>query len=296
MAVSTPVTLESFNQWLDDHESIALTAAHNDVLAMYAFQDGDSSVSGQNTIPVGDMAATQAAAGKQLDAAKQAGNLDEMINILTSSTGNAVTSILGLSQSRTDWNPLDPDNTNNAQGFTNFVKNILKNPLFTTTQSENKTVHYQESNYDSLIDKVVDLYDGISGQDIDQVKKSIANLAKACTSRVNTSNTSTLFVQNTLNAPEGENIVVMLQQSFMMMEYNHNTGKGAPKDTYKTEITVNTLELSFNSAAWNRSYAESLAKKFTQSWDDWLNDTTTPAAPSQKAINFCFARTPEPAE
>ncbi|KHK49115.1 hypothetical protein PI87_27015 [Ralstonia sp. A12] len=212
------------------------------------------------------------------------------MDLLTQSTANAVSSILGLSQTRSGWNPLDPTEKENAQGFQRFVEQILKVPYFNTTQAETKTVHYQESNYNSLIDKVVDLYDGVTQQDKEKIKRSIVNLAKACTSRVNQKNTQTLFVQNTMHAPgNSRNIVVQLAQTFMMMELDHRTGKGAPQDQFKTEISVRVLELTFQGDIWDRSAAEKLAAKFVQSWDDWLNDSTTPPSPQQRKIAFCFS-------
>ncbi|WP_413111872.1 hypothetical protein [Thaumasiovibrio sp. DFM-14] len=290
----TPLAL--FDYWLDDHKQLTLSAAQLTTHSLFlAADEGDSNVSGQNSIGAGPNAAAEAQQGKQMDQAIAAGNLDEAIRILTASTGNAVSSILGLAQSRTGWNPLDPDNAQNAAGFENFVGSLLKVPYFNVTQSERTTVHYEESNYNSLIDKVVSLYDGVMASDVGAIKKSIVDLAQACTSRVNTQNTKTLFVQNTINAA-GQNIVVGIQQTFMMMERSHSSGKGAPKDQYKTEITVNTMELTFQGNLWNASAAEKLANKFVKSWDDWLDGSTTPPAKGQENVVFCFGdKTKQPA-
>ncbi|WP_435952935.1 hypothetical protein [Dryocola sp. BD626] len=281
-------SLSAFNEWLENDKKVSLTGPALKAHALFEVKtSGDSSVSGQNTIATGNDAAKQAAVGQDLDKAIKDQNKNEIVDILARNPGNAVTSILGLAQSRTDWNPLDPDNAKNSKGFTDFVASILKVPFFTTTQSETKTVHYEEENYNSLIDKVVDLYDGVTDQNKEKIKLSISNLIKACTSRVNTQNTDTLFVQNTLQAANG-NIVVQLQQTYMYMELDHNTGKGAPKDKYKTQIDVKVLELTFSSALWTRDAAEKLADKFVQSWDDWLNGTTTPDSAKQSRLKFCF--------
>lgn len=288
MNVNEQATLNEFCLWVDDIKQVNL---HLNKLATNSLfvipDDGDSNVSGQNTISIGSNAPAESDDGKLLDKAIQAGDNQEVVSILTNSTGNAVSSILGLAQSRTDWNPLDPDNEKNAVGFQNFVTSILKVPYFNVTQSERTTVHYEEDNYNSLIDHVVDLYDGVAGSDVGKIKKSIVDLAKACTSRVNTKNTKTLFVQNTM-AATGTDIVVGLQQTFMMMEKSHESGKGAPKDHFRTEITVNVMELTFKGNLWNRSAAEKLAAKFVKSWDDWLDDTTTPQTDNVKQIDFCF--------
>ncbi|KHN52648.1 hypothetical protein [Pectobacterium fontis] len=280
--------LATFSSWLDDDKNIKLSESSINTHQLFALSaEGDSSVSGQNSISTGTLASQESAQGKILDNAIARGDKDEITKVLTSSTGNAVSSILGLSQSRSGWNPLDPDNDSNSKGFTRFVESLLKVPYFNTTQSERTTVNYEEENYDSLISKVVDLYSGIEEKDKSKIKTSIVNLAKACTSRVNTKNTKTLFVQNTLNA-SNKNIVVQLQQTFMMMERSHTSGKGAPKDKYKTEIIVQVLELTFQGDIWTKSAAEKLAEKFAKSWDDWLNDTTTPESDDAKNIKFCF--------
>ncbi len=279
-----------FQDWLDQNDHVDSLKEKEHVLKLFAIpqSDTDSSVSGQNSIGAGDQAQAQSEAGVDLDKAIKDGKKDTVIEILTNSTGNAVSSILGLAQSRSNWNPLNPDSAKNQEGFQVFVSELLKVPIFNITQSSTTDVKYKEENYNSLIDKVVDLYDGIVEKDKTQIKNSIVNLAKACSSRVNTQNTKTLFVQNTLNAQKGENIVVGLQQTFMMMERSHATGKGAPKDSYKTEISVKTLELTFQSNLWNKQLATGLAGKFVKSWDDWLNGGTTPPAATEKSIDFCF--------
>lgn len=291
MAPTTPVTIDTFTSWLENPQSLVDSSEHGEFLQSLAVSSAEpveQTIAAQNSVPIGDAAPSEAAQGDALNQAKADGDTKKLAEILAASAGNAVTSMLGLAQSSSGWNPQDPDAAKNQQNFTKLIGILLANPLMVIKQRDTKSVHYQESNYNSLIDKVVDLYDGIAGDDIGKIKNSIANLAKASTSRVNTSNTSSLFVQNTLNAAESSDIVIMFQSSTMMMEYSHSSGKGAPKDTYKTEIDVTTIELHFNSAAWTPGMAESLAKKFTQAWDDWLNGTTTPDAPNQADIEFCF--------
>ncbi|WP_027721975.1 hypothetical protein [Maridesulfovibrio zosterae] len=277
-----------FDQWLENPQLITMEKGLTDAAFMfYIPESGDSNVSGQNSTATGSNAQKESAQGKELDEAIGKGDEEAIVRLLTNSTGNAVSSILGLAQSRTDWNPLDPNNDKNAEGFQNFIKSILKVPFFNVTQSERTTVHYEETNYNDLIDKVVDLYDGITKSDIPLIKNSIVNLAKACTSRVNTKNTKTLFVQNTMNAT-GTDIVVGIQQTFMMMERSHESHKGAPKDQYKTEITVNVMELTFKGSIWNKDAAKKLAAKFVKSWDDWLDGTTTPPEKKAAAIKYCL--------
>lgn len=280
--------LLKFHDWVDNKSTAPL---HGSLLKAHGLfkveTSGDSSVSGQNTIATGDQASYQAEVGKALDRAIKNQEKDKIIDILASNPGNAVTSILGLAKTRTTWNPLDPDNKKNAQGFMDFVEQILRVPYFRITQSEHPTVHYEEENYDSLINKVADLYAGITEASKEKVKKSIVNLAMACTSRVNTKNTDTLFVQNSIQSAN-DDIVVQLEQTYMLMERSHNTGKGAPKDKYKTQVDVKVLELTFSSALWTRDAAIKLAAKFVKSWDDWLDENTTPE--TSKHIKFCFGK------
>ncbi len=287
--------LNDFVSWLDQQENTSRAATAQQTLSRLTIPSGPSlaggsSVSGQNSVAMGNGAPEASRQGQALDVAIEKGDKKTIVDLLTESTANAVSSILGLSQTRSGWNPLDPNSAQNAQGFQRFVEQILKVPYFNTTQAETKKVHYQESNYNSLIDKVVDLYDGVTEQDKDKIKRSIVNLAKACTSRVNQKNTNTLFVQNSLHAPgNSRDIVVQLAQTFMEMELDHRTGKGAPQDKFRTEIEVNILELTFKGDIWERSAAEKLANKFIESWDDWLNDTTTPPSPHQRNVVFCFS-------
>ena len=280
--------LAKFNAWVENKHNEPLEGHLLKAHSLFRMENsGDSSVSGQNTIAIGDQAARQAEVGNALNQAIKDQNQSEIIDILANNPGNAVTSILGLAKTRTTWNPLDPDNSKNSQGFMDFVEQILRVPYFRITQSEHPTVNYEEENYDSLIDKVAELYEGITEVNKEKVKNSIVNLAKACTSRVNTQNTDTLFVQNSIQASNND-IVVQLEQTYMLMERSHSTGKGAPKDKYKTQVDVKVLELTFSSSLWTRDAAVKLAAKFVKSWDDWLNDNTTPD--TARNVTFCFGK------
>ncbi|WP_139234399.1 hypothetical protein [Kosakonia arachidis] len=72
------------------------------------------------------------------------------------------------------------------------------------------------------------------------------------------------------------------------MERSHNTGKSAPKDKCKTQVDVKVMELTFSSALWTRDAAVKLVEKFVKSWDDWLDENTTPD--TSKNIKFCFGK------
>lgn len=43
-------------------------------------------------------------------------------------------------------------------------------------------LNYREENYDDLIDKIVDIYDSITGADKQKIKNSVTQLAKAALS------------------------------------------------------------------------------------------------------------------
>ncbi|UIJ38571.1 hypothetical protein LWC08_03100 [Desulfobaculum bizertense] len=284
------VNLEKkFDQWLDGGSSISLDTKQTEIISKFTvFGEGDSQISGQNSTATGPDAAKESQQSKEVDSAKKEGDLDKLAKLLYESKGNAVASILGLAQSRSGWNPLDPEKKNNFDGFREFVSQILRVPYFSIQQSEDSSVHYSEENYDKLIDDVAGLYDSITAADKEQIKKSVVKLAKACTSRVNTSNTDTLFVQNTMNASEDGDIIVGLEQSYMLMEYDSHSGKGAPKDKYKTDIEVKVVELLFKGSIWTPEAARKLAAKFVKSWDDWLDDTSTPETSDSGKIKFCF--------
>ncbi|CAA2931257.1 hypothetical protein ARSQ2_02409 [Arsenophonus endosymbiont of Bemisia tabaci Q2] len=54
-------------------------------------------------------------------------------------------------------------------------------------------VNYQYENYNDLIDKVVNIFEGISGFDKNKIKKSVTDLAKAALSHAELKNTDTIL-------------------------------------------------------------------------------------------------------
>ncbi|PCS22318.1 hypothetical protein [Candidatus Enterovibrio escicola] len=289
MTIITKDRDQQFDTWLSDVKELRVPKELMPVRNNFVLSDlfSDSTVTGQNSIGCGIDANEQSKQGKLVDEAKERGDLVELTNLLASSTGNAVSSILGLAQSRTDWNPQDPCNINNPNGFIKFIEKLLTMPYFLAAKSEKTGVHYDNNNYDSLINNIVDLYTGLTESDKTLVKSSVISLAKACTSRVNTKNTKTLFIQQTLDASD-RNIVVRIHQTFMIMEYDKQNNKGCPTSHFGTDLDVNVLELTFQGNLWSKEAAKKLANVFVQSWDDWLQYTTTPSLDEKQPKKYCF--------
>lgn len=242
-------------------------------------------LAGENPALCGTGAAAARQAGAQISRDLHDGATQAAIDALYASIPNTVSTVLGLAQSSSGWNPVNPDDPQAAQKFVAYSERISSFPLLVLQSASTNNLHYQESNYNSLIDKISALYTDVSSRDIGAIKTSLSNIIKACTSRVNTKNTQTLFTQSTIVA-DGGTISLVLCSSTIMMEYNHQSGKGAPKDTYRTDIAARQVIYQFNASAYSKAIARSLLNKTFTSVDEWINGATTPPGPAK--VQFCF--------
>lgn len=248
----------------------------------------DAYVSGEGSLLTGIGAADARTAGNQITAAlndPQPQPSQAAIDALYSSIPNTISTVLGLAQSVSNWNPLNPSDPNGPKNFIAYTSKIASFPLLVSTQTSTSTVNYQERDYNDLINKVVGLYDGVTASDISAIKKSLVSLIQACTSQVNVTNTQTLFSQSTIVADSGATQLLICASTITMVE-NHQGGKRAPSDSFSSSVQAVKAFYNFNQGAYSKDIASALLSASFTSVNNWIPKTTTPMAPNPP--KFCF--------
>ena len=138
-------------------------------------------------------------------------------------------------------------------------------------------MEHKEEDWNATVNRIVDLYEGISSSDKEAVKNSIAALASAAMSKSGTRETKNLFVQSTIEY--SKNINVFIYWSYITMQYEK--GKST---SLQSEVDVYKMKLEFDSVMWP-CYSDIIYSEGIKSIEKWKEENTVK---SDKLEKVCF--------
>lgn len=193
---------------------------------------------------------------------------------------NGCLSVMTMARTKAGFVPTDIDDTEGQKKFMQYSKNLQSAPFFHLEMSDVSHVEHKESSWKGIIDKIVDLYEGISAEDKNKIANSIAALADAATSKAGTSQTKNLFIQSTIDY--GHEIEVYVYWSNISMVYE--SGKSTSK---QSTIDITKMLLQFDKDMW--PYYAGMVLKYNVSFiEEWLKQNSVETKESIKRI--CFYR------
>lgn len=193
---------------------------------------------------------------------------------------NGCLTVMTMARIKSGFNPTLLDDPDASQKFSNYSENLQKAPFFHLEQSDVSHLERHEKTWDSLVQSVLDLYDGVSGEDKNSIKESIGNLAKAAMNKAGVKQTKNLFVQSTINYTS--EIQVFILWSKIQMTYESG------KSTSTQEIIdISKLKLRFDKEMWPY-YAEIVLKYNISFIEEWLKENALPKqAGIRETVCFC---------
>lgn len=206
---------------------------------------------------------------------KSNGQTSKAQELLGQSPATVLAMILSLTQQQCGFNPSDPTHAGNINDFLKYVNQLFQCPVLVNEINDKVDCSYG-SDWGSSINSILGYYVGISPTDLNTIKDSLWNIARAASSCPNTSETQDLFVQNSLNI-DGSYKIYMYKTFVKMVEEKHKgSGKNAPtriKDCTSFTLYRAVFHLNCQDIA---SYSASLMSKTDSSLHSWLNDTSAP--------------------
>ncbi|MFF5994846.1 hypothetical protein AAGS61_08785 [Lysinibacillus sp. KU-BSD001] len=187
-----------------------------------------------------------------------------------------LTTILDIARIVSNYNPALPtdkesDETKKARvvAYNQYITKVLQNPLMHLKSNYEKKYTKRTSNWNTAIDEISNLYDGISERDKEKIKTSLKALAEAASSRSNTANTENIFAQNVIVCND-EEIEFCIYSSSVTMLYS-----GGKNTVKQVEFTLNETHIRFTKELWSK-YSDAVLAKHLALLDDWLTGITTP--------------------
>ncbi|MBX2829213.1 MAG: hypothetical protein KTR22_13690, partial [Flavobacteriaceae bacterium] len=195
----------------------------------------------------------------------------------------AIASILSHAQNRANFHParLTPEQL--AVYFQDYISEIDSVPFFGLLKNVNSKSKYKSKDYNKLIDQVVNLYDGVSAEDKNGIKNSIADMAKSVFSKESKEDWKNIFSQATIDLSNPSQPRLFIYYTTLHMKYERRKA-----EVKLQEFSVNKTEYAILSEliAANAERLLSIDKKRVS---DWLGESTSKERNNAK---LCF--TPEP--
>lgn len=183
--------------------------------------------------------------------------------------------LANMARNSAGYNPTDLDNAGSSTTqYQAFVKKLISCPLFIVKMSDHQSITKTSSDWNTMVDGIANTFEGIADKDKGAIVTGLKNLAQAASSKMSTTETQSLFVQNVINIDS----VISYYLYSSNTSFVENKGKGY--DTKQSVFNVLRLRLEFQTALWP-NYWQKVKDAFDGSIDDWLNDNKTTTAGTQ---------------
>lgn len=190
---------------------------------------------------------------------------------------NGCLSVMTMARNMAKFDPTNIDDEKGKEKFLAYGNKLQSAPFFFLRSSEVSHMEHKEEDWNATVNRIVDLYEGISSSDKEAVKNSIAALASAAMSKSGTRETKNLFVQSTIEY--SKNINVFIYWSYITMQYEK--GKST---SLQSEVDVYKMKLEFDSVMWP-SYSDIIYSEGIKSIEKWMEENTVK---SDKLEKVCF--------
>lgn len=192
----------------------------------------------------------------------------------------AVASILNKVQVMSDFFPQSQSEEEIANKYPLYVECISRTPFFHLMSSEVQEQDFKVSNYDVLINQIMNIYEGIRDEDRKKIETSIRDMAKSLASKRTKRAKLNLFSQSTIDLRDVNSIHLYIYDT-VLETYEQADGKGEigmQSYTVRKSKFVVLKDLI-------KAHADKLSTMDQKSVDDWLNDIKSPV---KKDIQLCF--------
>lgn len=207
--------------------------------------------------------------------ARNAGQMKAARSRLVESPATGCAMIMTLARNASGFNPRNLNQSDNQARFQDYLQQLFNCPVLHTAVNDRKEMNWS-ADWGTIVDKILEHYQGIAAQDRENIKNSLWSLAHAAASSPNTNEQLNLFVQNSIEI-EGS-IKIYLYKSFVLMRQDKHKGSGKNAPTrIKNEayFQLYRVIMDFDQAGWP-AYAPTIMERTNTSLTDWLGENTTP--------------------
>lgn len=192
----------------------------------------------------------------------------------------AMASILNHSQTRANFHPADTPPEQLAAAFSAYVTEIDKNPFLHLLDNSSDKQAFYSKDYNLLIDQVVNLYKGVTSEDLNEIKTAISDMAKSVFGQEKSEQWKNIFSQSTIDLSNLENPQFTLYYTSLHMYHDKDGKSEVSEQDYEVRRTTYLVLPDLIRA--NAATLQALDKKTV---DGWLGESTSP---EKSDATLCF--------
>lgn len=183
--------------------------------------------------------------------------------------------VANMARNAAGYNPADLSNAGASSAqYQAFVAKLVSCPLYTVMMSDTQSITKTSSDWNTMIDGIADTFEGIAQEDKDSIVAGLKNLAQAASSKMSTTQTEAVFVQNVVNVDD----VISYYLYSTQTNFIETQGKGY--DTKQSTFNVLRLRLQFQTDLWPM-YWQQIKNAFDGSIVGWIGDNSSSTAGTQ---------------
>lgn len=200
---------------------------------------------------------------------------EEFLEEFRTNYASGCTTVLSLAQKSTEYNPF----YNSESEFFKYLEAIIKCPFFLLASFEEICLERKEKNWNSMLDEIVNLYDGVMEIDRQKIKNSIINLIKSVCSQKKNFCSQKLFFQSVINVQNNKTSLKVTENETCdrVQVYLYYTvidlydTKSKSVESRQSHVTMKRCTLDFNKSTWYEN-AHLIKKENASFVTDWLAD------------------------
>jgi len=201
-----------------------------------------------------------------------------LVTALRQSPLTGCTSVMDLALSSSGWNPIDPRQIGNHEGFARYVHDLAATPFFNAPSFGNNELNLQAfPNPQAMVGAIASAMPGITDRDQQRVVNAILSLSHNVFGQggdnIHADAQATLFAQQALTVGN-QDIVANLYWCQVIMHYEKHTNKSSVSVSSQSLFRVEHVWLTFPTSRW-AAYAEEVAKRKVTAVDEWLKQNST---------------------
>lgn len=207
---------------------------------------------------------------------------------LAESPANGLAIISTIAMGGINYDPQKPSMLGNSEAYITYAEEMKKNVLMMVEEDKLLDLNYREENYDDLIDKIVDIYDSITGVDKKKIKSSVTQLAKASLSYSEQKNTSILFTQGVIASANKDDVRFCINFLHILFERQTGNTKSQPTDKYFSRIQIKNIVLKMHTFIYDKKITEILLDTTRSDLEKWIIKMKTKEKDKKEEMNYCF--------
>ncbi|PWC40158.1 hypothetical protein [Azospirillum sp. TSO22-1] len=196
---------------------------------------------------------------------------DESIEKMLKAPATGLMHVSDMARISAGWSPVIlTDNEANSKAYEAYLNKVVQFPLVTLNYAQRQTLKRETSDWNTLINAIADTFVGIADKDRGAIITGLKNLAQAASSTMETTQKTSLFCQNAINAADNVYEFYLYNSTCTFYE---KSGKGY--DTKQNDFDVLQVKLTLLMPLWTRANVAKIIGQTSSSLDNWLNDNSS---------------------